>query len=96
MLEIMKARDTKGNIKKIREKIKNIDISNGVSKNMSSSTQIRLQCLEMTKQLRGFNEMTKGHRLLNSYVYAYQDMLSLNNAKPETANAQSDSHGQGG
>ena len=40
----MKARDTKANIKAIRENIKNIDITNGVSKNMSSSTQIRLQC----------------------------------------------------
>lgn len=46
VLDQMKERDTKVNIRNIKDEIKKIDISCGSAKNMSSVTQIEQKCQE--------------------------------------------------
>mmetsp|Transcript_39105 Transcript_39105/g.59647 ORF Transcript_39105/g.59647 Transcript_39105/m.59647 type:complete len:213 (+) Transcript_39105:574-1212(+) len=93
VLAMMKGRNTKTNIKCIKEEIKNIDIATGVSKNLSSVTQILHECRELANNLKGYSakdETTKGHRLLNAYIHSYKDMLSLNHFDGNPAAANQD------
>ena len=77
----MLGRDTRKNIKGIREEIKTVNIALGITKNLSSVTKMNEQCRNLAKNLSGpaaKDETTKRHRLLNAYVHDYKDMLSLN------------------
>ena len=51
VLDKFKSRDTKGNIRKIKDEIKKIDIANGSLQNMSSVTHIDLKCKEYEDNL---------------------------------------------
>jgi hypothetical protein len=47
----LKSRDTKTNIRNIKDEIKKIDIANGMAVNMSSATHIDLKCKEFAEKI---------------------------------------------
>ena len=77
IIKKMRERDSKKNIRDIREKIKQLNIDEGISQNMSSHTKIsydvRLE-KKRASHLRGDEQV---HRLLNTYVKSYQKKLCI-------------------
>lgn len=82
IVQHMKDRPARDNIRLIKKEIKNVDISNGVCSNTTSSTQINKQCQALSRNLQGYSdkdEVTRGHRMINAYYHEYKNMLNLSN-----------------
>ena len=79
LLEKLKQRDTKQNIKEIKEEINDIMIREGQKKAIGSVTQLSHKCEAIASTLYGLEAITKQHVVLNNFIDVYKDMLSLTN-----------------
>lgn len=95
VLDVMKERDTRKNIRGYRDEYREILKEKGIFKNTSSLTNINLECGQLDQKLKqdAFKldptsikedqDVIRQHRILNSYVQGFQNMLCLNQKKKD-------------
>lgn len=59
-----------------------MSVQEGQNKSVYSVTQMNTFCNRMAKQFACPDKETRDHRMINSYLHAYKNMLSLSSLMP--------------
>ena len=90
ILKQMKDRDTKQNIQQYQDDYDDLLYERGVElKKNISLTNIHKECDVLEKKYKLKDETTRKHRVLNTYVHNFQNMLCLNQKSKEADNLKS-------
>jgi len=67
----MNSRDTKANIRDLKEELRTLKVMEGTYANTTSHSKLKKDRSDMAKTLSTLDQNALKHRLLNTYVHSY-------------------------